>query len=89
MGSKRLGVGFVGGGFNARFHIRSFTSVRDADVRGIVSRSGRRGGVGVNYYVDDAEHFYLVPVTPTGRPDFSRVDAAVAERAPAECGRFA
>jgi predicted dehydrogenase len=38
MAPKRLGVGFVGGGFVSRFHIRSFVGVRDADVRGIVTR---------------------------------------------------
>lgn len=38
MSNRRLGIGFVGGGFVARFHIRSFVSVRDADVRGVVSR---------------------------------------------------
>ncbi|MEJ2342061.1 MAG: Gfo/Idh/MocA family oxidoreductase [Gemmatimonadales bacterium] len=37
--SDRLGVGFVGGGFVARFHIRSWVGVRDADVRGVVSRT--------------------------------------------------
>lgn len=37
MSSDRLGIGFVGSGFNARFHIQSFTSVRDADVRGVWS----------------------------------------------------
>ena len=36
---KRLGVGFVGGGFVARFHIRSWVGVRDADVLGVVSRT--------------------------------------------------
>ena len=39
MSDKRLGVGFVGGGFVARFHIRSFQGVRDADVLGVVSRA--------------------------------------------------
>jgi predicted dehydrogenase len=38
MTQKRLGVGFVGGGFVSRFHIRSFVGVRDADVLGVVSR---------------------------------------------------
>ncbi len=38
MAAKRLGVGFVGGGFVARFHIRSWVGVRDADIRGVVSR---------------------------------------------------
>jgi predicted dehydrogenase len=37
--SKRLGVGFVGGGFVARFHIRSFASVRNADVQAVMSKS--------------------------------------------------
>lgn len=39
MNDRRLGIGFVGGGFVARFHIRSFQSVRDADVLGVVSRA--------------------------------------------------
>ncbi len=37
MNGKRLGVGFVGGGFVGKFHIRSFVGVRDGDVLGIVS----------------------------------------------------
>ncbi|HXG91099.1 MAG TPA: Gfo/Idh/MocA family oxidoreductase [Blastocatellia bacterium] len=37
MNSKRLGVGFIGSGFVARFHIRSWVGVRDADVRGVYS----------------------------------------------------
>ena len=37
MSSDRLGVGFVGSGFNARFHIQSFIGIRDADVVGIWS----------------------------------------------------
>jgi predicted dehydrogenase len=32
-----LGIGFVGSGFNARFHIQAFTGVRNADVRGVWS----------------------------------------------------
>jgi predicted dehydrogenase len=35
--SGRLGVGFVGSGFNARFHMQAFQAVRDADVRGVWS----------------------------------------------------
>ena len=34
---KRLGVGFVGSGFNARFHLQAWTGVRDADVLGVWS----------------------------------------------------
>ena len=37
MSSVRLGVGIVGSGFIARFHLQAFTAVRDADVRGVWS----------------------------------------------------
>ena len=37
MKTTRLGVGFIGSGFNARFHISGWTGVRDGDVRGIWS----------------------------------------------------
>lgn len=40
MNDGRLGIGFVGGGFVARFHIRSFQGVRDADVLGVVGGRG-------------------------------------------------
>jgi predicted dehydrogenase len=36
---KRLGIGFIGGGFIAGFHIRSWQAVRDADVLGVFSLS--------------------------------------------------
>lgn len=39
MAKKRLGVGIIGGGFIARFHIQSWVSVRDADILGVVSRT--------------------------------------------------
>src|SRR3977135_1140046 len=35
--NKRLGIGFIGSGFNTRFHIGSWVGVRDADVRGVWS----------------------------------------------------
>ena len=35
--ARRLGVGFIGSGFNARFHMQGFRSVRDADVLGVWS----------------------------------------------------
>jgi predicted dehydrogenase len=41
MERKRLGVGIIGGGFVARFHIRSWVGVRDADILGIVSRTAK------------------------------------------------
>lgn len=36
MQKKRLGIGLIGGGFIARFHIRSWEGVRDADICGIM-----------------------------------------------------
>ena len=56
MARKRLGVGIVGAGFIANFHIRSWIGVRDADILGIVdpqeesaakaAKVARRLGVG-------------------------------------------
>lgn len=37
MAKKRLGVGFIGSGFIARFHILSWQAVRDADILGVWS----------------------------------------------------
>jgi predicted dehydrogenase len=37
MSSQRLGIGFIGSGFNARFHMQGFRAVRDADVLGVWS----------------------------------------------------
>ncbi len=37
MSEDRLGIGIIGSGFNARFHLQAFVGVRDADVRGIWS----------------------------------------------------
>ncbi|HVH67908.1 MAG TPA: Gfo/Idh/MocA family oxidoreductase [Gemmatimonadales bacterium] len=42
MADKQLGVGFVGSGFNARFHLQAFQAVRDADVLGVWSPSTQR-----------------------------------------------
>ena len=39
MHSKRLGIGFIGGGFITRFHIKSLIAVRDVDVIGVMSRT--------------------------------------------------
>jgi predicted dehydrogenase len=38
---RRLGVGFVGSGFNARFHMQAFRAVRDADVCGVWSPNSK------------------------------------------------
>jgi predicted dehydrogenase len=40
--TRRLGIGFVGSGFNARFHIQSLVAVRDADVIGVWSPNASR-----------------------------------------------
>jgi len=42
MSKKVLGVGIIGGGFNAGFHIRSWVGVRDADILGIVEPDQKR-----------------------------------------------
>ncbi len=41
MTSKRLGVGFVGSGFNTKFHLQAWAGVRDADVLGVWSPNRR------------------------------------------------
>ncbi|OGD55556.1 dehydrogenase [Candidatus Bathyarchaeota archaeon RBG_13_60_20] len=41
MSSRRLGVGFIGAGFIARFMASSWTGVRDADIAAVYSRSER------------------------------------------------
>lgn len=37
--TKRLGIGFIGGGFISRFHIQSLIGVRDVDVHGVYSKT--------------------------------------------------
>jgi predicted dehydrogenase len=44
MSKDRLGIGIIGSGFNARFHLQAFVGVRDADVRGIWSPNGKTAG---------------------------------------------
>ncbi|HYT84239.1 MAG TPA: Gfo/Idh/MocA family oxidoreductase [Gemmatimonadales bacterium] len=39
---KRLGIGFVGSGFNARFHVQGLVGVRDVDVLGFWSPNHKR-----------------------------------------------
>jgi len=56
-----LGVGFVGGGFVGKFHIRSFVGVRDADVVGVVgkddSSAAEAAGLARTLGVGDARAF--------------------------------
>ena len=42
MSKKRLGIGMIGAGFVANFHIRSFLGVRHADILGIVSKDQKQ-----------------------------------------------
>jgi len=44
MGKERLGIGIIGSGFNARFHLQAFVGVRDADIRGIWSPNQKNAG---------------------------------------------
>ena len=46
---KRLGIGFIGSGFNARFHMQAFQTVRDADIRGIWSPNRRNAEAAARY----------------------------------------
>ena len=39
--TARLGVGFIGSGFNARFHIQAWRGVRDGEVRGVWSPNAK------------------------------------------------
>jgi len=45
----RLGIGFIGSGFNARFHMLSWTGVRDADVLGVWSPNARNAASAAAY----------------------------------------
>ena len=47
--AKRLGIGVVGSGFNARFHLQAFTAVRDADVLGVWSPNAKNAGDTAGY----------------------------------------
>ena len=38
---KRLGIGIIGSGFNAQFHLRAFQQVRDCEVLGVWSPNAR------------------------------------------------
>ena len=42
MAASRLGIGFVGAGFVARFHIQSLVGVRDADVAAVMAPTRQR-----------------------------------------------
>jgi len=44
LNEKRLGIGMIGSGFNAQFHIRAFQQVRDCDIIGVWSPTGLNAG---------------------------------------------
>src|SRR5438309_6435092 len=44
LNGKRLGIGMIGSGFNAQFHIRAFQQVRDCDIIGVWSPTGLNAG---------------------------------------------
>ena len=87
MAKKRLGVGFVGGGFITNFHIRSWIGVRDADVLGIVDPrdniASETAGVARKLGVGDAKPYKSVTdmvADPDidaiwiGAPNYTRID---------------
>ena len=49
MSSPRLGIGFIGSGFNARFHMQGFRHVRDADVLGVWSPNTKNAASAAAY----------------------------------------
>lgn len=46
---SRLGVGFIGSGFNAKFHMLGWTGVRDGDVRGVWSPNRKNAAAAAAY----------------------------------------
>ena len=49
MSDSRLGIGFIGSGFNARFHMQAFRGVRDADVLGVWSPNAKNAASAAKY----------------------------------------
>jgi predicted dehydrogenase len=49
MASPRLGIGFIGSGFNTRFHMQGFRQVRDADVLGVWSPNAKNAASAAKY----------------------------------------
>jgi predicted dehydrogenase len=47
--TERLGVGFIGSGFNAKFHMLGWTGVRDGDVRGVWSPNRKNASAAAAY----------------------------------------
>jgi predicted dehydrogenase len=49
MSATRLGVGFIGSGFNAKFHMLGWQGVRDADVLGVWSPNAKNAAAAASY----------------------------------------
>jgi predicted dehydrogenase len=49
MSNARLGVGFIGSGFNAKFHMLGWKGVRDGDVLGVWSPNGKNAAAAAAY----------------------------------------
>jgi predicted dehydrogenase len=47
--TRPLGVGFIGSGFNAKFHMLGWTGVRDGDVRGVWSPNRKNATAAATY----------------------------------------
>jgi predicted dehydrogenase len=52
MNGARLGVGFIGSGFNAKFHMLGWKGVRDADVLGVWSPNAKNAASAARYAND-------------------------------------
>jgi predicted dehydrogenase len=52
MTDTRLGVGFIGSGFNAKFHMLGWKGVRDADVLGVWSPNAKNAAAAARYAND-------------------------------------
>ncbi|HEX6537412.1 MAG TPA: Gfo/Idh/MocA family oxidoreductase [Gemmatimonadaceae bacterium] len=49
MTERRLGVGFIGSGFNAKFHMQGWRGVRDADVLGVWSPNAANAAAAADF----------------------------------------
>lgn len=49
MPTRPLGIGFIGSGFNARFHMQAFRAVRDCEIRGVWSPNKKNAESAATY----------------------------------------
>jgi predicted dehydrogenase len=87
MKKAKLGVGIVGGGFNARFHIRAWVGVRDADILGVYDPDQKRAeeavGIARKLSVGEARPFRSITAMAAdpkidalwiSAPNFTRIE---------------